>query len=357
MRLVDLGRSLGFGERRGRPGRVLPDASLDVASLRNMDARLAITVARLEPGGDVTPVTDLAADLQLRGGVLALGRMQAVVAGGALGGDLRIDASQDPGVTQIELRLANLALERWLPKLRGESPIASRLNAQATLSGRGDSVAATLGSAHGRIHVGLGPGYASRLMLEVAGLDVAESLSVLATADERIRLDCGLFDIAVEGGVARPKVMLLDTRDTLLVGEGSADLAKERLALTVRAAPRDASPLTLRSPLQITGTFADPRIGVDKGRIAGTVIASAVLGSLVAPLAALLPLLDFGEGDPPSPCRDRFAAGPRGNGPPQRAPQTHNDRPVAKDTGPAPRNASPNARTGPPGTPSADAVH
>lgn len=314
MRIADLGRSVGFGERQTRRDRVLPDVSLDIASLRNMDAQLSIAIARLEPGGGVSPVTGLAADLQLRGGVLALGRMQADVAGGRLGGDLRIDASKAPGATQIELRLANLALERWLPRLRGMPPLASRLNAQVRLSGRGDSVAAVLGSADGRIHAGLGPGYASRLMLEVAGLDVAESLSVLVTEDERIRLDCGLFDIALERGVARPKVMLLDTRDTVLVGEGSTDLSKERLALTVRAAPRDASPLTLRSPLRVSGTFADPEIGIDKGRVAGTVIASAVLGTLVAPLAALLPLLDFGEGNPPSPCHERFAGPPAGAG-------------------------------------------
>jgi hypothetical protein len=45
-------------------------------------------------------------------------------------------------------------------------------------------------------------------------------------------------------------------------------------------------------------------------RFAGTVIASMLLGAVVTPLAALLPMLDFGEGDVPSPCRERFEARP-----------------------------------------------
>jgi hypothetical protein len=36
-------------------------------------------------------------------------------------------------------------------------------------------------------------------------------------------------------------------------------------------------------------------------------IAAALLGAMVAPLAALLPLLDFGEDAPPSPCSGRLA--------------------------------------------------
>lgn len=307
MRLSDLGRSVGFGEA-GRRGRVLPDVRLDLPSLRGMDAALAVAVARLELGGGTAPVTDLAASLRLQRGVLAIGALKADVAGGRLGGGVRIDASRSPGRVSADLSIRQVELARRLPALRGEPPLASRMNAEVSIAGRGDSVAAVLANADGRARIALGPGHASRLLLELAGVDVAESLAVLATRDRPVRLDCGLAEIAIERGTIAPRVLFVDTRDTIVVGEGRASLADERLALRLRALPRDASPLTLRAPIDVGGSFAAPRVSLDRTRIAGTVVASLVLGALVTPIAALLPLLDFGEGDPPSPCTGRYGA-------------------------------------------------
>jgi uncharacterized protein involved in outer membrane biogenesis len=304
MSIADLGRSVGFGEKPDR-SRLLPDVSLDLPSLSGMEANVKLAIKRLELGS-FAPITDIGVDLALKGGVLGLGSLKAVVAGGRLAGDVRIDGTRTPGRTEAALKIDHVALQRWLPKLRGQAPLASRLNADLKLSGRGDSVADVLARADGRLRVALGPGEASSLVLEVAGLDVAESLAVLATKDRSVMLDCGLADIVIQNGVARPEVLMIDTRDTILVGEGSVDLAKERLDMRVRAAPRDFSPLTLRAPVNIGGTFVDPKVAIDRSRMAGTLIASAVLGAVVAPLAALLPLLDFGEGDPPSPCRERL---------------------------------------------------
>ena len=316
MRLADLGRSVGFGsERAGRRDRVLPDVSLDLPTLRDMDAQLALRIERLELGA-VAPVTGLGATLRLERGVLAIGELQAAVAGGTLSGELRIDATARPGRVHAALRMRRLALQQWLPPVRGRPPIEARLNAEIEVGGRGDSVADVLASADGHARAALGPGTASRLMLEVAGLDLAESLLALSGGDRAIALDCGLVDLRIRDGVARPEAMIVDTRDTVLTADGRVDLGRERLALRVRAAPRDFSPLTVRSPIDVGGTFADPAVSVDRSRIAGRLIASAVLGAVVAPLAALVPLLDFGEGDPPSGCATRYrgADAPATNG-------------------------------------------
>ena len=311
MRIADLGRSVGFGERepdtKKRPGRVLPDVSLDLPALRNMDASVDLRIDTLELGS-LAPVTGLAARLRLREGVLAVGELAAQVAGGRISGEVRIDGSQAPGRVGAKLAIREVALQRWLPKLRGEPPITSRLNLELTLDGRGDSVADVLGRADGRARIALGPGDASRLVLELAGLDIAESLAALSGGEKRVRLDCGIADIPIRKGVAEPELFVLDTRDTVLTAEGNVNLAKETLAMRMKAAPRDFSPFTLRSPIVIGGTFADPEVGLDKTRVAGTVIAAAVLGAVVAPVAALLPLLDFGEGDAPSPCRERLGS-------------------------------------------------
>jgi len=90
--------------------------------------------------------------------------------------------------------------------------------------------------------------------------------------------------------------LVVDTEDSLLTVDGTIDRSKETLGLQLRAL------------IQLKGRFADPTVSVDRAGLAGRLIASAALGALLTPLAALPPLLEFGEGDVPSPCRERLAA-------------------------------------------------
>ena len=79
------------------------------------------------------------------------------------------------------------------------------------------------------------------------------------------------------------------------------------IAPVASAKPKDFSPLSLRTPITIRGTLAQPRIGVEGGKLAGKVALAAALGAAAGPFAALLPLLDIGKKDESDPCADRAA--------------------------------------------------
>jgi uncharacterized protein involved in outer membrane biogenesis len=105
---------------------------------------------------------------------------------------------------------------------------------------------------------------------------------------------CALADLTVERGVFKPRAVVLDTRDSVVSIDGQVSLASEALDLRLVVMPRDFSPLALRTPLRVQGSFAVPAVSVDKGRLAGKLAASVLLG-LVNPLAALIPLVDPGD--------------------------------------------------------------
>jgi uncharacterized protein involved in outer membrane biogenesis len=87
---------------------------------------------------------------------------------------------------------------------------------------------------------------------------------------------------------------VLDTSDSTVWVDGTLSLATEQLDLRAVVAPKDFSLLTLRSPLQVRGSFAHPKVTVDKGPL-GLKLGSALLLGLINPLAALLPLVDVGS--------------------------------------------------------------
>lgn len=92
------------------------------------------------------------------------------------------------------------------------------------------------------------------------------------------------------------RALAFDTTDTLIVGEGSIDLGEETLDLELRPRPKDRSLLSLRSPLVVDGTFANPGFRPDMGRLGVRGAIALALGS-IAPPAALLATIELGPGD------------------------------------------------------------
>lgn len=92
----------------------------------------------------------------------------------------------------------------------------------------------------------------------------------------------------------RPRVMVLDTTDSTVWVEGSVSLATEALNLRAVVAPKDFSPLALRTPLQVRGSLGQPVVSLEKGPL-GVKLAASVLLAFLNPLAALIPLMDPGD--------------------------------------------------------------
>jgi AsmA family protein len=160
---------------------------------------------------------------------------------------------------------------------------------------RGNSAAQMLGSADGDIGLIMGPGQISNLLLEVAGLDIAESLKYLLDEDKQIPLRCAYADFKVDDGVMSARALAFDTTDTVVHGEGKISLRDEALDLKLLPQPKDRSPFSARVPLKIGGSFKDPSFHPEAGPLMLRGAAAAALYS-IAPPAALLAFIETGPG-------------------------------------------------------------
>ena len=156
------------------------------------------------------------------------------------------------------------------------------------------STADILASLDGSIRTELVQGAVSHLGIEVAGLDIAQSIGVLFKGDDALPVQCAVVDLRAKNGVFTPRVMVVDTTDTTVWVDGSLSLATEKLNLRAMALPKDFSPLTIRAPLNVTGSFANPQVSLEKKPVGLKLAASALL-AIINPLAAVIPLLDSGD--------------------------------------------------------------
>lgn len=301
LNFADLGPLVGSGPRsaaasaKAPAGRqVLPAAPFRSARWPRMDADVTYKAASIKHPAAL-PIDTLSTRLQLRDAVLTLDPLRVGVAGGSLGGLLVLDARQQPIRARADLKARKISIARLFPTFDQNRASIGQVNGDIDLRGRGDSVAAMLGSADGKLAMVVNGGEISKLMMESVGLHLLEILQLKISGDKPIRIRCGVADFDVKQGVMRPNILVFDTDISRIAGSGSIDLGKEQLDLTLTPKSRKLSLVALRTPIHVQGSFSDPQVSLDKTMLAARGLGALALG-LVNPLLALLPLIETGPG-------------------------------------------------------------
>ncbi|WP_256788299.1 AsmA family protein [Stenotrophomonas sp. Ste60] len=283
--------------------KILPDTPYNLTKLRAMDADVRWKAQRIN--SPVLPLDDMDAHLKLNDGLLRLEPLNFGVAGGDIRSTIRMDARKPTISTQLQASIRKVQLGKLMPDSKLAEQASGGLSGDVMLAGTGNSVAAMLGSSDGNVALGIGKGHIGNLIMELAGLDVAESLKFLFTGDKQIPLRCAFGDFGVNNGVMTSRALAFDTTDTLIIGQGTVDLKQEQLDLLLRPRPKDVSILALRSPLRIGGSFKDPSFRPDFKAL-GLRGAIALTLATITPPAALLATFEPGPGKDTN-CGGRYA--------------------------------------------------
>ena len=274
--------------------RVLPDLPFNTERWGSVDAEVSLRAKALKRDKEL-PLEDLVAHLSLKDAVLTLNPLNFGLAGGDLNTVITLDGRSDPIKAHAKVRARKILLAKLFPGVELNQNSIGQINGEFDLNGQGNSVARMLGNANGKVGLAASGGEISKLMMEKAGLHLWEILQLSLSGDRLIKLRCAVVDFEVKGGKMQTDALVLDTQVTTLIGSGTIDLGQERLDLTFNQKTKKTSPLALRSPIYLRGSFAKPEVGVDKGRVAVRALGAIALG-LINPFLTLLPLIDAGPG-------------------------------------------------------------
>lgn len=278
----------------GQRSRVLPDLPFKTDRWRSVDAEVSLRAKTIRRPKEL-PLEDLVTHLSLRDAVLTLDPLNFGVAGGQLNTVISLDGRQDPIQAKAQVKARKIQLAKLFPTADLSQTSIGQINGEFNLTGQGNSVGRMLATSNGKVGLVVAGGEVSKLMMEKAGLHLWEILALNLTGDRRVKLRCAVADFNVRQGVMQADALIVDTAVTTLFVTGNIHLGQETLDLTINQKTKNTSPLALRSPIYIRGSFAKPQAEVDKTRVAARGLGALALG-LVNPLLALLPLIDAGPG-------------------------------------------------------------
>jgi hypothetical protein len=151
------------------------------------------------------------------------------------------------------------------PETAGKLGTAGTLDGQIALTGTGLSLADFLASANGDVLLSMQQGQLGRVLTELVGLDVAETIQKALAREKTYQLRCLVADFAVHNGRMETQMLLIDTTDTRVMGGGFIDLRANMLGLKLEPKAKDFSPFSVQTPLYITGPLgnlsAGPKLG------------------------------------------------------------------------------------------------
>jgi uncharacterized protein involved in outer membrane biogenesis len=303
--------------KRPAGGKVLPTAPLDFERLRAMNADVKYTADRIRNVREI-PLDRGSVQVKLNDGVLTLDPLDLGVGGGKLVGAIRIDAAKNPADIRASLDLRGMQLARLFPKLETTGNSVGRLDGRLNLSGPGSSVANWLGGASGDVAVLSGRGQFGNLLPVFATLVGGDIIKFLLRGDRNIELRCAAIAFDVNKGLMTGRTLVVDTTNAVFVATGQASLANETLDFVVHPEPKSKNILSIRTPLVVSGTFGDPKGGVQIAPLAGRGLAALALGA-INPLLALAATIETGPGQD-SDCKgvladaNRPTAGAAANG-------------------------------------------
>ncbi|AOL09274.1 MULTISPECIES: AsmA family protein [Burkholderia] len=284
--------------------KALPVETFRTERWKKIDADVRLTGRRIVKTASL-PITDLSTHIVMQDGVLTLNPLNFGVAGGTLASNIHLDGSGVPLKGRFSLQARHLKLKQLFPTFPVMQTALGEVNGDAALSATGNSPAALAATSNGEVKTLVTDGTVSLLLMEAAGLNVANVVYEKLFGTRDVKINCGAADFVATNGVLDSRVFALDTEDAVIAMDGNVNLRDETMNLTIHPHTKGFRVISLRSPLYVTGSFKQPHVGVKAGALIARGGAAVGLG-LLNPLASLLALLQPGRSRP-LPCGQMLA--------------------------------------------------
>jgi uncharacterized protein involved in outer membrane biogenesis len=273
--------------------RLLPNTPINLPKLRSADMKVSYKAGRIE--SQATPLDNIDANLTVDNGKLTLHPLKFGVGRGEISGNIALDGQQDMvhAVGDIDFRQVDLQrIMQSTKTFEGFGLIGGKMQIDST----GNSLAQLLARGNGALELFMTGGDISAMLVDLAGLDLGQSVLSAMGMPKQAAIRCMITDFALQQGVLETKIMLFDTTEANVIGKGSVDLRTEQADLRIETEPKHFSVGSLKAPILIKGPLKSPSIMPEPAEFGTKAGLAAALGALATPLGALIPTIQLGLG-------------------------------------------------------------
>ena len=277
---------------------VIPDTDIDFERLKAMDAHVRFRGTRVE--SPIMPVKEVTTEITLNNGMLQVKPLRFGVGDGRIDFTLALDGRNKPAKFDTVVSLTRVPIGEVLrqaeAKLKQYQASTGTVGGRAQIKGQGNSVKAMLASSNGDLGLAMEHGQIGALLIQLLQLHVAETLGLLAEGNRPVPIRCFIAEFEFIDGIMGSKAFVIDTSISNITGEGAVNFRDERVDFRLTPHPKDFSPFSGRTPINISGPLNNVAIRPEAAPLVARLGLATALSVVLTPLAAPLAFLDAGLG-------------------------------------------------------------
>jgi AsmA family protein len=294
--LADLGGVVGgTPPHEGHPATnsVLPEKKLSVPQFHYANVYLRYRAAHIQ--GRSMPLDNLAVNVDVVNGNILVRPFSFGIGGGQIAGRVELQPVGQQVQATAEVNFERVALSKLMSTTHTFQGMGT-INGSASIRGTGDSVAAILGHADGKVTFGMTGGNLSGLLVDLSGLEFGNALlSALGMPNKKTPIECMVADFDLQRGLLTSRALLVDTGDAIVRAAAQVSLYNQSMHIVIRTEPKHISIASLPGPVEVNGTLKHPHM-VPSVQTVVRGAAAAALAVIFPPLAAL-PTIQFPTSD------------------------------------------------------------
>ncbi|WP_299963987.1 AsmA family protein [uncultured Roseobacter sp.] len=244
---------------------VIPDTPFPVGALRAANVDLQFIAENVS--APVAQIEAIDATIRLQDSRLEINPLDLVVSSGRATGEIALNVREEVPSADIDISFADVSLNKFFAGSQFAQEMGGQMSGSFYFLGTGASLDDMFATMRGDGRLFLNDGSLSALVVEAAGLDVAEALGVILTEDDAIAMPCAGISVTANDGEVEILRAEAVTTDSLIAAKGRANLDDLSYAVVLQAEAWDFSLLDLNAPVQISGVKSDYSLSI--GEIEG----------------------------------------------------------------------------------------
>ena len=180
-------------------------------------------------------------------------------------------------------------------------PVDGEFNLILDVRAAGRTPRALASSLTGDIAIAVERGHIRSRLFAFTALDLSSWMFSKSTRKGYSKINCFIARFAIDEGVAKTQMLLLDTKNVRTSGEGTIDFREETIKLDMDPQPKSKRIAQLTTPFSIAGPLASPAVQVSTTGAAVRTLGEIVL-TPINTLGSLLPFVSDSGEDKDNPC-------------------------------------------------------
>ena len=285
--------------------KVFPNDPLPLDVLNTVDGDFKIRFDKI-----ILPqlvITNLKIDTAMKKGRLSIDPLKGEFGGGVLNGSVFLKPVNMSADFSSVIKLDGLKLESAARELGMDESLTGNLDLAIDLKGQGKSVADLMAGLNGSSIIIMSDGKINNKYINLMGGDISTGLlrilNPVKEEKEYTDIGCVVSRFDIKSGLADSTVLLINTDVMSVVGQGQIDLRSEKLNISLKPTPKKGvgglsmSLSELAKPFKLSGTLAEPSLGIDPAK-AALAIGKAIGGTaLFGPAGIAASLLSKTDDD------------------------------------------------------------